>query len=204
MDHAFSKYGIDQQDTICPSQPGLLHSSENLVPVTRFQERELQEAIQDMQQTLQRRRVKFLFISNDPYVFVTHAFSFFSSLPSFQYQKPVDMLQLCYQDKDHSAFLRALSHGVPAVVTDVPMQGRWDPQYFIDEYGKLPVTLVNCETGETKPAKVADFFNGFVNPRGRTGVWKLKARSKHHLQISLIQPLLAGLATSERLPHTVS
>ena len=105
---------------------------------------------------------------------------------------------------DSSAFLHALGQGIPTVVTNVPMQGRWDPKYFIDAYGKLPVTLVNCETGETKPAKVADFFNGFLHPEERIGIWKLKVRSNPHLQISLCQPLLAGLATSERLPHPVS
>jgi hypothetical protein len=168
---------------------------------------ELQEAIQDMHDTLQRktlsRRVK-LAILNDPYASDTHLSLSPSSLPSFQYRKPVDVPQFCYQDDDHLAFLRALGHSVPVVVTDVPVQGRWDPQYFIDEYGKLPVTLVNCETGETKPAKVADFFRGFLNPGERTGIWKLKVRLKPHLQISLVQPFLAGLATSERLPHSVS
>jgi hypothetical protein len=63
------------------------------------------------------------------------------------------------------------SKGLPLVITDVLMQGRWDPQYFIDNYGNKVVTLVNCETGETRQSKVGKFFNLFLHPEERIGIW---------------------------------
>jgi hypothetical protein len=80
-----------------------------------------------------------------------------------------------------SDFMHEWSKGLPLVITDVLIQGRWDPQYFIDNYGSKGVTLVNCETGETRPSKVRKFFNLFLRPEERTGIWagiwKLKVMS---------------------------
>src|ERR1700683_4458700 len=71
-----------------------------------------------------------------------------------------------------SDFLDQWSKGLPLVVTDVLLQGRWDPQYFIDQFGERKVTLINCETGQERHGyKVKDFFNLFLNPDARTGFW---------------------------------
>jgi hypothetical protein len=70
-----------------------------------------------------------------------------------------------------SDFMHEWSKGLPLVITDVLMQGRWDPQYFIDNYGNKVVTLVNCETGETRQSKVGKFFNLFLHPEERIGIW---------------------------------
>ena len=54
------------------------------------------------------------------------------------------------------------------------IQGRWDPQYFIDVFGDRSATVINCETGATGKIKVRAYFQGFLNPEERTGIWKLK------------------------------
>ena len=101
----------------------------------------------------------------------------YSAPPCMERTELTDVPRYCKQDMNMSAFLNELAQGIPAVVTHVPIQGRWDPQYFIDTYGQQPVTLENCVTGETKPVLVADFFNDFLRPNERTGVWKLKVNS---------------------------
>lgn len=77
-----------------------------------------------------------------------------------------------------SDFLHEWSKGLPLVITDLMIQGSWDPQYFIDHFGWMPVTVVNCETGDTKSSTVTKFFSLFLHPEDRTGswagIWKLK------------------------------
>jgi hypothetical protein len=73
-----------------------------------------------------------------------------------------------------SDFLHDWCRGLPVVVTNVLLQGRWDPQHFIDHYGSYPVTIINCETGETDNVKVEEYFQRYLHPAEYTGVWKLK------------------------------
>jgi hypothetical protein len=75
-----------------------------------------------------------------------------------------------------SDFMHDWSRGLPVVITDVLLQGTWDPQYFIDAYGEVGATIVNCETGETRKVKVREYFERFLNPGEFTGIWKLKVR----------------------------
>jgi hypothetical protein len=43
-------------------------------------------------------------------------------------------------------------------------------------FGEKAVTLIECETGRTKPSTVAEFFGLFGKSAGRTGIWKIKVR----------------------------
>jgi hypothetical protein len=67
-----------------------------------------------------------------------------------------------------------LHRGLPVVVTNVLLQGRWDPQHFIDHYGSHPVTIINCETGETDNVRVEEYFRCYLHPDEYTGIWKVK------------------------------
>lgn len=73
-----------------------------------------------------------------------------------------------------SDFLQDWSKGLPVVITDLLIQGSWNPQYFIDAYGDLKADVVNCETGFIKKMFVRDYFQSFLDPSARVGIWKLK------------------------------
>jgi hypothetical protein len=60
------------------------------------------------------------------------------------------------------------------VVSEVLIQGLWDPSYFINKFDDKGFTLINCETGETKKSTVKEYFETFLNPTGESGIWKLK------------------------------
>ena len=77
------------------------------------------------------------------------------------------------------------------VVTDVLLQGMWDPQYFINVFGEEGATIVNCETGQTKKVKVKDYFGWFLKPDERTGIWKLKVGAITFLYIHFQHSIFA-------------
>ncbi|KIM80675.1 hypothetical protein PILCRDRAFT_52980, partial [Piloderma croceum F 1598] len=68
-------------------------------------------------------------------------------------------------------FQRHWSQGTPVVITDIEIQGNWTPEYFIKRYGDENVTVENCETDETVPTTVMEFFLHFGK---RTNIMKLK------------------------------
>jgi len=98
-----------------------------------------------------------------------------SSLPQSHAEPHSDMdpevHRYCHQTLKISNFLHKWSKGLPLVVTNVLMQGHWDPQYFINNFGTKSCTLVNCETGKTRQAKVKKFFELLLHPELRTGIW---------------------------------
>jgi hypothetical protein len=79
-----------------------------------------------------------------------------------------------HQDLKLPEFERYWSHGIPVVITDVKMQGMWDPEYFVQAYGTQMVTLIECETQKTMQRSVAYFFSRFGQLHDGTGIWKLK------------------------------
>jgi hypothetical protein len=91
------------------------------------------------------------------------------------------------------------------VVSEVLIQGSWDPSYFINTFDDEGVTLINCETGETKKSTVKEYFETFLNPTGESGIWKLKVAyqvfsccfGRSHLSF-------VRLASSKKLPGHVS
>jgi hypothetical protein len=107
-----------------------------------------------------------------------------------------------------SDFLQDWSKGLPVVITDLLIQGSWNPQYFIDAYGDLKADVVNCETGFIKKMFVRDYFQSFLDPSARVGIWKLKvdALSSFFPFHGFIYVLtcLVGLAAAEKFPGVVS
>ena len=41
-------------------------------------------------------------------------------------------------------------------------------------FGDEGITLINCETDETKKSTVRGYFEAFLNPTRESGIWKLK------------------------------
>jgi hypothetical protein len=78
-----------------------------------------------------------------------------------------------FSDKNanYAEFQRHWSQGTPVVITDIEIQGNWTPEYFIKRYGGKDVTVENCETNETTPITVMEFFLHFGK---RTNIMKLK------------------------------
>jgi hypothetical protein len=88
-----------------------------------------------------------------------------------------DLPRLDYNNLSVAEFLRYWSRSIPVVVIDMRIQGRWDPNYFIEHFGQQAVTLENGETGQTRKSTVADYFSTFGANNPRDGIWKLKVRS---------------------------
>jgi lysine-specific demethylase 3 len=87
------------------------------------------------------------------------------------------------QSLESSELENYLSQGTPVVVTDIDLQGTYDPLYFQQRFWDKPVILKNCETGEQKRSTVFKFFETFGKPWLRNpgeGIWKLKVRSLSH------------------------
>ena len=71
-------------------------------------------------------------------------------------------------------FMERWSEGYPLVLRGSEIQGNWGPDYWISRFGDQPVTLENCETGETIPSTVAEFLGTYGTEAFRAGIWKLK------------------------------
>jgi hypothetical protein len=71
-------------------------------------------------------------------------------------------------------FQQYLAQGIPVVVTNVEMQGKWDPAYFIRTFGHIVVTVEDCETGKTYRSTIQDFFFDFGGARSDGRILKIK------------------------------
>lgn len=87
---------------------------------------------------------------------------------------PRESSRFRHADTGSPEFLQLWSEGIPFVITDVKRRCKWDPQHFIDRYGKIDVTLEDCETGELLESTVAKYFQTFLSPDKRDRTWKLK------------------------------
>jgi len=104
-----------------------------------------------------------------------------------------------------SDFLHDWSRGLPVVVVEVLIQGLWDPSYFINTFDDEGVTLINCETDQTKKSTVKEYFETFLNPTGESGIWKLKvAYQVFSYCFGCSHLSFVGLAPSKKLPGHVS
>jgi JmjC domain, hydroxylase len=93
---------------------------------------------------------------------------------------------------NQSMFQRSLVNGEPMIVTDVQhtLQGKWGPDYFVDNFGGEKVTIIDCETEREYQSTVADFFSSFGSDRKKRQILKLKVRfsectSLHRLHVSI-------------------
>lgn len=97
-------------------------------------------------------------------------------------------------DKAH--FDAALAAGVPLCVEDahLRLQGEWNPQSFIEKYGYLVVTPIDCLTGDLAPGvwTVERYFTVLLRGDTSFGMLKLKVSSRAS-QYALVTPL-TGLA----------
>ena len=97
-------------------------------------------------------------------------------------------------DKAH--FEAALAAGVPLCIENahLRLQGEWDPRAFIEKYGSLIVTPIDCLTGEPAPGvwTVERYFNILVRGDTSFGILKLKVRSGP-VEYTLVTPMI-GLA----------
>jgi hypothetical protein len=140
----------------------------SLLPITRFQDDELDDLIQ----TMEKCSTKFVFQQRPLCVKINNHISLQPNL-----SEPIDVQEaprFRHQDLKLPEFQHYWSHGIPVVITDVKMQGKWDPEYFVQAYGTDMVTLVECETQKTMQCSVAYFFKRFGKAHDGTGIWKLK------------------------------
>jgi len=154
----------------CSGLPHMrLHRKDDFLPVSRFQDHELSEAIQAMQ-LLVEQDAEYK-CREDELDEIPIGESGLNDPVSNEQQAP----RFLPDTFGIPEFMRYCSLGIPAVVGPVKFQGTWDPDYFIQRYREQVVTIENCETGETDKITVADFFQAFIDPsRRRIGIWKLK------------------------------
>ena len=81
-----------------------------------------------------------------------------------------------FTDKEFHDFWQ---HGVPIVVTNVQMQGRWMHADFIEDYGSRKVSVLDCTDGadlKTRRCTMAEFFSILSTPGSPQGRYKMKVR----------------------------
>ena len=68
-------------------------------------------------------------------------------------------------------FLHLWTAGIPMVITEAQknFQGHWDPRSFIDHYGKLWVTPIDCGTDQERPRMaISEFFARLLGANSTT------------------------------------
>jgi hypothetical protein len=73
---------------------------------------------------------------------------------------------------DIAKFQEILGQAEPLVVHNVQqhMQGKWDPEYFVDRFSSKEVKITDCESNDDHDSTVAQFFKGFGAQRSASGV----------------------------------
>lgn len=69
--------------------------------------------------------------------------------------------------------------GTPIVVKGIQLKGtsQWCPNYFSQRHGAQRVTIINCETGETRVISLAQFMATMGGLRIDGEIWKVKVRN---------------------------
>ena len=90
----------------------------------------------------------------------------------------LDVLRLRQEDVTATAFVHALSSGVPAQITGVDrrMQSRWTPEAFTENMDDAPVKCIDCNSDEEKSTtmRASAFFEQLRRPPGQDVVYKIK------------------------------
>jgi [histone H3]-dimethyl-L-lysine9 demethylase len=202
------------------------HIAADFTPVSRFAREELQEAIKEMellvaQQDSDGEGTEM----GGPSEFEaswTCATMEDAAAPSAGISAEANSHPTCvipYHALTEPLFQRVWSEGNPLVVTGIleQMQLKWDPAFFIDNYGDQSATLTDCNSETTRKKSIRDFFSWFGNYEDRDKrCWKLKVRLNLHLQPTSIRrsslsyaltDLTLGLATlngfQDRIPRTI-
>lgn len=69
------------------------------------------------------------------------------------------------------------------MVTDVEIQGNWDPKNFKEQYGHYPASVNNCRTGGKLNMRVGEFMDTLGSENGRM-------TDCHTLKVILRYPIL--------------
>jgi hypothetical protein len=169
----------------------------SLVPITRFDQKELEDAIEEMERVLQKE---------EHVVSVPNTETNVPSNPGQHFSESTQTREVPTFRQGHitfAEFQRHWSQGIPVVITNVRMQGEWTPEYFIARYGSKDVTIVDCETEATLPGIVADFFLQFG---WRDKISKIKVRFTRYNSPLDFNLGLIGLAStkefSDGIPRT--
>jgi lysine-specific demethylase 3 len=149
------------------------HCRSNFLPISRFRDNELKEAIEEMRGIIQHDTFDHSREGELDDAMARLELRAEGS-PSDETYHERDSPRFRHEDLSDTEFVRHWSYGIPVVVSSLNFQGTWDPAYFIRTYGKKKATIENCETGETKLSNVATFFQQFLDPGQRDGIWKLK------------------------------
>ena len=80
---------------------------------------------------------------------------------------------------DDQNFLQIWSFGEPFVATGCLVKAKlsWNPQYFINQYGKELCSIEDCVTGKSMRTTVRFFFEQFGKPSEERPCLKLKVQS---------------------------
>jgi hypothetical protein len=147
------------------------HCRNNFLPISRFQDDELKEAIEEMRGIIQHDTFDHAREGELDDAMARLELRAEGS-PSDETYHERDSPRFRHEDLSDTEFVRHWSYGIPVVVSSLNFQGTWDPAYFIRTFGTKDVTIENCETGETRLSNVAAFFQKFLDPGD--GIWKLK------------------------------
>jgi hypothetical protein len=158
---------------------------QNLLPVTRFQDEELEMAIQRMEFAM-----KTLLPSPVP-ADTDASTSIRSCQDVLGIEQHVPTFHRSHVNFDE--FRKYWRQGIPVVITHLELQGHWDPESFIELFDQVRVTVQDCETGVTQSKMLPEFFSNFGKPKEEAEIWKVKV---HKFSCSLSSLLNYGQHSS--------
>ncbi|KAJ7712636.1 Clavaminate synthase-like protein, partial [Mycena metata] len=152
--------------------PASQHHARNFGRTTSFKREELRECITQMEHILSTPSARALPLETTSTLCqAPETTDFEDGAVPFH-----NILKLTNGSLTKERFRRVWSWGKPFLVTDVGSQLTlpWTPTFFVEEYGGSECDIIECQTNETRPTNVADFFNTFGQYTDREGCWKLK------------------------------
>jgi hypothetical protein len=151
---------------LCSSRHNTLHTQADLLPLTRFKDEELEETIQQMKLELAKITSPVLLCHPPNRVPAPQ-----SGSTSVRHTPRFHQNRVTFAE-----FQSHLARGIPVVITNTALQGKWDPAYFIRTFATIYVTVQDCETGQTFCLSIPDFFREFGRDRAQGRIWKIKVR----------------------------
>ncbi|KAJ7175655.1 Clavaminate synthase-like protein [Mycena filopes] len=149
----------------CTRITNTIHSSSDFKPTTRFQRRQLEEAIRDMKQFIQKIEPQVPLLMH--------------SLPTMGTDGTIPSLPIphCLVDElTEDVFSCVWAMGDPLLVIDAGRNfhtQNWTPGYFMNTYGDELCEVIDCRTGKKESTTVRDFFRLF-GPKKHRKCLKLK------------------------------
>lgn len=182
------------------------HTFADFTPVTRFAESELRQAVEEMQRILDdAERIGIgsdMLLQGEGQAYTevitaqsTPVYDDFTpaNTPSHVASIPIRRAQVIpasFYDPPSSVYPSSMVNehvfsslwekGLPLLVKDIlpRFKLKWNPEYFIKNYGDQSCTTVECQTNLTRNVCVREFFEWFGKYENRTECWKLKVGTK--------------------------